>query len=83
MLGFRAGLQVLGFWIALASAALLQTCVFTIVIARLDWNVEVRRAGALIGSKSLDYEAVAEAFEGLPGEEERQEQTEPLLSSYS
>ncbi len=55
VLGFKADMGILGFWLALASAALLQACVFTVVISRLDWSVEVRRACALTG-KPLDFE---------------------------
>jgi multidrug resistance protein, MATE family len=41
LLGFHLGLGVSGFWIALFVSTVLQSILFGVLIARLDWSREV------------------------------------------
>ncbi|KXZ45349.1 hypothetical protein GPECTOR_56g446 [Gonium pectorale] len=57
LLGFRAHMDVLGFWCGLASATSLQTMILGTVVLRCDWRREVRRAAVLV-SEQADQAAI-------------------------
>lgn len=50
-LGFYTGLNVLGLWLALACAILVQSFSALVIILRFDWDAEVKRAATAVASR--------------------------------
>ncbi|XP_059434566.1 protein DETOXIFICATION 24-like [Corylus avellana] len=56
LLGYVAGLQVKGLWIGLLAGVLMQTFVLSIVIWRLDWDDQVKKASERLNKWFLNTE---------------------------
>ncbi|KAF5825894.1 hypothetical protein DUNSADRAFT_6075, partial [Dunaliella salina] len=65
LLGFKLHLTVVGFWCGLAVGSAVQALAQMIVLARIDWNVEVNRAKTLVDEPS---DSKAETSSLLPRE---------------
>jgi len=52
LLGFKLHLTVVGFWCGLAVGSAVQAVAQMIVLARIDWNMEVKRAKSLVDEPS-------------------------------
>ncbi|GLC40447.1 hypothetical protein PLESTB_001346900 [Pleodorina starrii] len=65
LLGFKLGLDVVGFWCGLAAATSLQAVILAVVVSRFDWDLEVRRAAKLV-SQHAAADASTAAGEARP-----------------